>query len=150
MLCENCNQKNATSIYMPPNDTKLKYLCGECYKKINSDKELDNFVYTTTQDVEIDAKCLTCGMLFSDAQKTHLFGCENCYKSFNLHVNNFLGKFKEQKYLGRKPNVFYIRQEIQNLEHIIEMCLKNGDFQKATKYGIELNKLKADNYDKLQ
>lgn len=151
MLCENCGQKNATSIFMPPNETKLKYLCGVCYKKLNQDTELDNFAYNMAHNVEIAVTCDCCGLSIEEFNKTKVFGCENCYKYFNnLVVQKFLSNFKEQKYLGRKPNVFYIRQEMKNLEQLIEVCLKNGNYQKATKYGKELEKLKADNYDKLQ
>ena len=57
--------------------------------------------------------------------------------------------FKEQKYLGKKPNLFYVEQEIKNLEQLIEICVKNGNLQKATKYGKELEKLKEVYYDRL-
>lgn len=150
MLCENCGQKNATSIYMPPNENKLKYLCGACYKKINNDYDLENFAYATAHKVEIESVCKTCGKSYKEFTKTNLFGCENCYVSFNEHIKTkFLPLFKEQKYLGKKPNIFYINQEIKNLEQLIELFLKNGNYQKATMYGKELEMLKAENYDRL-
>ena len=151
MVCENCGLKNATSIFMSPKESKLKYLCGACYKKINNDNELENFAYVASKDYEIDATCKNCGLDFEEYKSSKLFGCDNCYYSFSEYLKkDFLQKFKEQKYLGKKPNAFYIRQEIKNLEQLIEACLKNDDYQKATKYGKELEKLKADNYDKLQ
>lgn len=151
MLCENCNKKNATSLFMPPNENKLKYLCGACYKKLNADSSLDNFAYVEAKNIGFEAKCTFCGLDFKEFEKTGLFACENCYVAFSDYLKqNILNKFKEQKYLGRKPNVFYIRQEIKNLENLIELNLKNGNFQKATQYGKELEKLKAENYDKLQ
>jgi len=151
MLCENCNKKDATSIFMPPNENKLKYLCGACYRKLNLDNSLDNFAYAEVKNIKLDSKCKSCGLEFKEFEKTGLFACENCYASFADFVKqNIISKFKEQKYLGKKPNVFYIRQEIKNLENLIELNLKNGNFQKATIYGKELEKLKAENYDKLQ
>ena len=99
MLCENCGKKNATSIYMPPNETNLKYLCGECYKKLNNDTDLENFAYMQAQQVEIDAECKLCGTKFSDFENSGLFGCENCYKAFNEYITKKnLPNFKEQKY----------------------------------------------------
>lgn len=151
MLCENCGQKNATSIYMSPKESKLKYFCGVCYRQINNENDLENFAYMASAEVKIEAKCLCCGISFEEVEKKGLFGCEECYKTFKEFITKkFLPNFKEQKYLGKKPNAFYIRQEIKNLEQLIESCLKNGNFQKATIYGRELEKLKADNYDQLQ
>ena len=90
------------------------------------------------------------GLKFDDFSGIGLFGCTECYKTFSDYINqNFLQMFKEKKYLGKKPNLYYVQQEIKNLEQLIEMCLTNGNFQKATKYGKELEKIKEENYDRL-
>lgn len=150
MLCENCGLKNAVSIYLPSGETKIKYLCGACYKKANSDLELENFAYATSKKVKIDSVCKNCGTSFKDFEASGLFGCEECYLVFDEYIKTkFLPSFKEQKYLGKKPNMFYVREDIKNLQQLIEMCLKNGNFAKATMYGKELEKLKEENYDKL-
>ena len=142
MLCENCGKKDATSIFMPPNSNKLKYLCGACYKKINNDIELEQFVYSETKNIKGDEVCTNCGTSLKEFEKTELFGCSECYKTFYKYIKeNFLPLFKEQKYLGKKPNLFYVENEIKNLENLIEICLKNGNLQKATVYGKELEKL---------
>lgn len=151
MLCENCGLKNASSIYMPPKENKLKYLCGECYKKINNDLELENFAYVSSKNLEIDIICKNCGNSYKEFESTGLFGCDKCYSTFNEYIKNkFLPMFAEQKYMGKKPNMFYVREDIKNLEQLIELCLKNGNLNKATNYGKELQKLKEENYDKLQ
>ena len=150
MLCENCGLKNATSIYMPPNSNNLKYFCGECYKKINNEYELDNLAYVESKKIEIDSICKNCGTSFKDFESSGFFGCEHCYYIFEEYIKaKFLPMFAEQKYMGKKPNIFYIRQDIKNLEQLVELCLKKGDLNKATKYGKELEKLKEENYDKL-
>lgn len=149
MLCQNCGLKNATSIYMPPNQTKIKYLCGACYKKLNCDSELDNLAFVSAKSVKINLVCKNCGTSLKDFEESGLFGCENCYNTFEEHIKNFTLKFKETKYLGKKPNLYYVAQEIKNLENLIEMCLKNGNLQKATLYGKELERLKEENYDRL-
>ena len=150
MLCENCGKKNATSIFMSPNSNKIKYLCGSCYKELNSDVELENFAYTKTMELTKNKVCKSCGTSFSEFEKSGLFGCADCYKTFADYIkNNFLSMFKEQKYLGKKPNLYYVESEIKNLENLIEICLKNGDLQKATKYGKELERIKGENYDRL-
>ncbi len=149
MLCENCGKKDATSIYMPKNSVTLKYLCGECYKKINNDADLENFAFSESRDVEIDASCTNCGTTYKEFTKSGLFGCAECYKAFRDYIeNHFLIQFKNSRYTGRKPNLFYVQSEIKNLEQLIEICLKNGDYQKATLYGKELEKLKEESYDR--
>ena len=96
------------------------------------------------------AKCKNCGTTFDEFKSSKLFGCAECYETFNDYIkNHILVNFKEQKYLGKKPNIYYVEKEIKNLEQLIEICLKNKNFNKATKYGIELQKLKEENYDKL-
>lgn len=150
MLCQNCGLKNATSIFMPPNETKIKYLCGECYKKINNEFELEKFAFSSVKKIEIEATCKNCGLTFKEFNSSGLFGCEKCYQVFEEYIStNVLPIFKEKKYLGKKPNLYYVQEEIKNLEQLIEMCLKNGNFQKATYYGRELKKLKEENYDTL-
>ena len=51
--------------------------------------------------------------------------------------------------MGKKPNAFYVEKQIKELEQMVEICLKNGDLQKATKYGLEIQKLKEQNYGTL-
>lgn len=150
MLCENCGKKDATSIYMSPKDNKLKYLCGACYRKINNDNELDVLALKEIRDVKLEAKCLNCGETFNEFMSSGLFGCENCYDAFSEYLNNnFLTLFKEKKYLGKKPNAYYVQKQIAELEQMVEICLKNNNLQKATKYGLEIQKLKEQNYGKL-
>ena len=150
MLCENCGKKEATSIFLPPNEKKLTYLCGACYRLKNSDVELEKFAYSEVSAVEIDSVCNKCNTTFKAFQKNGLFGCENCYNAFKNHIKTkFITMFKEQKYLGRKPNLFYVQEEIKNLEQLIEMCVKSGNLQKAANYGRELEKLKEESYGKL-
>lgn len=150
MLCENCSKKNATSILMSPNGNKLKYLCGECYKILNNSEELEEFARLATKNIKMEVVCKNCGTKFKDFECSGLFGCEKCYIFFSEYVkNNIICKFKEQKYLGRKPNLYYVQQDIKNLEQLIELCIKNGNFQKATQYGKELETLKEGCHGKL-
>ena len=150
MLCENCGKKNVTSIFLPPNEKKLKYLCGECYKKLNSDLELEKFAYSYIKSIKIDSKCNNCGTTFGEFEKSGLFGCSECYNAFKEYINNnVLNLVKEPKFLGKKPNMYYIESEIKNLETMIEICLKNGDLNRATKYGKELDDLKESCYGRL-
>ena len=150
MLCENCKNKNATSFCIDENTKKLKYLCGECYRNLNREKELERFAYAETLNFSVEATCKECGTTFNEFKASKLFGCANCYKAFDTYIyQSFLPNFKEQKYLGKKPNAFYIEQEIKNLEQLIEISLKNKNFNQATKYGVELQKLKEANYGKL-
>ena len=149
MICENCGLKDATSILKQSGENKMKYLCGVCYKKLKDEEEIAGFANKVSDVIGNDVSCSSCGLGIKEFNETKVFGCENCYKIFIGNVKEILKNFKNQRYTGKKPNVFYIRQEIKNLEQMVEICLKNKDFLNATKYGRELEKLKADNYDKL-
>lgn len=150
MLCENCGQKDATSIFLSPKTNKIQYLCGNCYKFINNDVELENLAINEIKSIKIESKCKSCGISFNEFKSSGYFGCEKCYDEFNdFLANQFLSHFKEQKYLGKKPNIYYIKKEIKELEQLVEICIKNGNYQKATKYGIEINRLKEECYGKL-
>lgn len=150
MLCENCNQKDSTSIFVSPKTRQLQYLCGACYRKINNDIELETLALKATKDIKIEAKCNSCGTTFAEFKASGMFGCEECYTAFEDYLKtNFLPLFKEQKYLGKKPNAYYVQKQIKELEQMVEICLKNGNLQKATIYGKEIQKLKEQNYDKL-
>lgn len=150
MLCENCNKKDATSIFMTPNGNRLQYLCGDCYRKLNNDVEMEVFALKETKNVKIEQCCSCCGETFKEFLNSGIFGCENCYKTFNDYlINNFLVLFKEKKYLGKKPNAYYVEKQIRELEQMVEICLKNGNLQQATKYGVEITKLKEQSYGKL-
>lgn len=149
MLCDSCGKKDATSIFMSK-DNKLKYLCGTCYRKLNNEIELEMLAIKETNNIELETKCLSCGETFEEFKSSGMFGCENCYNAFADYLNKiFITKFKEQKYLGKKPNIFYIKKQIKELEQMVEICLKNGNLQKATKYGVEIEKLKEQCYGRL-
>lgn len=150
MLCENCKKKDATSIFISPQTGKLQYLCGICYRLLNNDVELESLAINETNKIKITAKCNSCGTSFDEFSASGLFGCAECYDTFEEFLNtNFISKFKEQSYLGKKPNAFYVEKQIKELEQMVEICLKNGDLQKATKYGLEIQKLKEQNYGTL-
>lgn len=150
MLCQNCNKKDATSIFISPQNGKLQYLCGACYRKLNNDVELESLAIKETNIVKIEEKCQSCGTTFKEFKASNLFGCEDCYLAFETFLKSeFLPHFKEQKYLGKKPNAYYIQKQIKELEQMVEICLKNGNLQKATQYGLEIQQLKEQNYDKL-
>ncbi|MBE7075072.1 MAG: hypothetical protein E7376_03760 [Clostridiales bacterium] len=150
MLCENCGQKDATSIFLSPKSGKIQYLCGKCYRLLNNEVELESFALKEIKQVKFENKCISCGTTFAEFKSSGYFGCEKCYQAFQEYLNtNFLIQFKEQKYLGKKPNAYYIDKQIKELEQLIEICLKNGNLQKATKYGLEVKKLKEESYGKL-
>ena len=150
MLCENCGQKNAVSIFLSPETNKIQYLCGNCYRIINNDIELESLAIKEINNVKIEIKCNSCGINFKEFKSSGHFGCEKCYNAFVDFINDeFLSKFKETKYLGKKPNAYYIEKQINELEQLIEICVKNGNYQKATKYGLEVKKLKEECYGKL-
>lgn len=150
MLCENCKIKDATSMAFSDKFNRNVFLCGKCYKNINTDLALDDFANFEANKIKVETKCLNCGTTLNEFNTLGCFGCEKCYISFKDYINNnLLPLFKDKKYDGKKPENYYFSKKIKDLEQMIEICLKNGDFAKATKFGKELSALKEGNYDKL-
>ena len=150
MLCEKCQKQNATSIFLSPETNKIIYLCGACYRKTNNDIELEKFAIKETVEINHEQVCTNCGTSYAEFIKTSSFGCEKCYEAFKDYVEkNIINLFDERQYLGKKPNAYYVQKQIKELEQMVEICLKNGNLQKATKYGLEIKKLKEDNYARL-
>lgn len=149
MLCEHCNKKDATSIFLISQTGKLQYLCGACYRKINNEVELESLAIKETNNIKIEPKCPSCGTTYKEFNMSKMFGCEECYNAFEEFLkSSFLPLFKEQKYFGKKPNAYYVEKQIKELEQMVEICLKNNNFQKATQYGLEIKRLKEQNYDR--
>ena len=150
MVCEDCGKNNAVSIFISHGGANQKYLCQNCYKKCSLNTDIKDIVDLEIDRLNQNKVCNNCGTSFIEFKKSGLFGCENCYETFIDFVNgNILKSFKEKKYYGKKPNIYYIEKEYKNLEQLIEICLKNGDFARATKYSKELERLKEENYGRL-
>jgi len=148
MICENCKKKEATSIYNLSKQKKIIYLCGGCYRELSNDVALDDFASYETSNVKVNEKCLTCGLTLTDFNKTKTFKCCDCYNHFFKYIKQNVKNFDNKNHIGKVANSFLIQKEVKNLEQMIELCLKNNDYTRASKYGEQIKKIKEEYYGK--
>ena len=97
MLCQNCNQKEATTHIkrVVNGEAEEHHLCAECAKKLGYDHFLDdfslsipNFFSSFFHDTMPALKgagvehCGTCGSSFEDIVRSGMVGCADCYDKF--------------------------------------------------------------------
>ena len=97
MLCQNCNQKEATTHIkrVVNGEAEEHHLCSECAKKLGYDHFLDdfslsipNFFSSFFHDTMPALKgagaehCGTCGSSFEDIVRSGMVGCADCYDKF--------------------------------------------------------------------
>jgi len=149
MLCEHCNSKEATSIFNLVKQNKIKYLCGKCYKQLSSDIALDVFASNEADNLKVDIKCLNCGLTLEQVKKNKIFKCENCYEFFSeLIKEEYFKIFKANTHKGKQANSYLIKKQIKELEQMVEICIKNNDYDRAGRYSSQINKIKEEYYGK--
>ena len=97
MLCQNCNQNEATTHIkrVVNGEAEEHHLCAECAKKLGYDHFLDdfslsipNFFSSFFHDTMPALKgagaahCETCGSSFEDIVRSGMVGCADCYDKF--------------------------------------------------------------------
>ncbi len=97
MLCQNCNQKEATTHIkrVVNGEAEEHHLCAECAKKLGYDHFLDDFSLSIPNFFSSffhdtmpalsragAAHCDTCGSSFEDIVRSGMVGCADCYEKF--------------------------------------------------------------------
>ena len=122
MRCQNCGKNNANVKYTKiVNGVKTEYnLCSSCAKKMGVGDEieipftLNSFLgdlfndYAQTSFVprlkNSIIKCKTCGTSYDDFINTGVFGCSDCYTTFEGPINALLKSINgTDKHVGKGP-----------------------------------------------
>ncbi len=97
MLCQNCNQNEATTHIkrVVNGEAEEHHLCAECAKKLGYDHFLDDFslsipnIFSSFFHDTMPAlsragveHCDTCGSSFEDIVRSGMVGCADCYEKF--------------------------------------------------------------------
>lgn len=125
MLCENCNQHEASVKYTQiiNGEKKQMFLCENCAREMGIDNfsfdmpiNLSNFFGDLLGEYEEsqftpkllsanELKCKKCGMTYEEFQKTGKMGCAHCYDVFSSQLEPLLKRLHgSTKYIGRKSN----------------------------------------------
>lgn len=101
MKCQNCGKNEATVRYKESINGKKQelYLCSECASKVGIIDFPIVFspMFTSINDNYLNeykvTKCKNCGYTLEDYSKTGLFGCPDCYNTFENELDTLFLKF---------------------------------------------------------
>ena len=148
MLCENCNQNNATThIKRTVNGvTKEYYLCPYCASKFGMSNfsffdmsDLFNSVFENKKFVKEEKRCKSCNTSFNEIAKSGKLGCPECYREFREEISPSLlkihGKNKHISNVSVKKSTTSNKNEnsneIENLEKELKEAIATENFEKA-------------------
>lgn len=151
MLCERCNQNNATLYVSEYKDGRSKntYLCNECAKKQTNisggtKPTFENFLMGVLEMAldknmepprnrkpEItETTCSNCNMKLSQFRKNGRFGCSNCYQTFEAVLEGALKKIQPgNHHEGKVP---------KNLQPILEAKKETESYKKNLQLKLNL------------
>ncbi len=145
MLCENCQERNATSFCQIKVGDKVvqKYLCQQCRATLVPNDELS----VNPQFQIKNQYCHNCGTTLKDFVASSYVGCEYCYIEFYPIIKQALhGVQKEIKNVGKMPQRFVTMQEIEETENLLEQAIANSDLLQVNRLSSKLKQLKGDNH----
>lgn len=145
MLCENCQERNATSFCQIKVGDKVvqKYLCQHCRATLVPNDELS----VNPQFQIKNQYCHNCGTTLKDFVASSYVGCEYCYIEFYPIIKQALhGVQKEIKNVGKMPQRFVTMQEIEETENLLEQAIANSDLLQVNRLSSKLRQLKGDNH----
>ncbi len=135
MKCQSCGKREATVRYKENINGKKQeiYLCAQCADKMGFTDFSNIFSpmfisIPSSLNIEETKKCKTCGYTLDDYAKTGMFGCEDCYNTFEntldelfikLHGKNRHIKLKKRavKDAGdsKEAEIDRLKEQIQTL-----------------------------------
>ena len=146
MLCENCQERNATSFCQIELDGKMvqKYLCQHCRSLLVRNDEL-----SVNPRFEIKNQyCHNCGTTLKDFIASGYVGCEYCYIEFYPIIKQALhGIQKDMTNTGKVPQRFELKQQIENTEKLLEQAIENSDLMQVNRLSFKLKQLKGEKHD---
>lgn len=91
--------------------------------------------------------CPSCGMRFSDYERSGLLGCPSCYDLFNEELMPYIARIQgNTRHVGKEGGVYTSEHDYLRRLHILqgnlERALKNGDFAEAGRINEKMNALK--------
>lgn len=154
MLCQDCNQRSAT-VHLTKiiNGQKTEiYLCEECAwekKEMGLSGEPFSFhnllagILNPSPEKEVMSHsyeeaslCPGCGLDFREFSREGLFGCGDCYGTFQERLDGLLRRIHgSSKHTGKIPlrcgGVIRKRQEIEELRQRLQKAVEREAFEEA-------------------
>lgn len=170
MLCEKCQEREATIIYTEIiNGVKNEHsLCSECARDMDFGDELPFAellagilgAYAAENEKREDAMeqvvCPSCKMSYRDFIRQGVFGCEDCYNVFEPLIEGNIKKIQGNSiHTGKRPRYNKgvkmktkmteeetVAEKIEVLQEKLKEALKEEDYEEAAKLRDEIRALK--------
>jgi protein arginine kinase activator len=172
MMCQDCNQKDATVhiTKIVNGEKKEMHLCEDCaseYQKqwttvfdpsFSLNKFLANLLNyeafeKNTTPLNPAPRCSICGQSYQDFTQGGKLGCANCYKIFGYHLTPLLRRVHgSQKHKGKIParsgGVLILKKEIQDLKQQLAEAIQKEEFEDAAKLRDQVRNLEKQMIEK--
>lgn len=152
MLCEKCQQKQAT-VHMQQilNGEKTEiYLCQECAGQLDMPISFDNFFQgfldsfismpgkNAYEGVHINKKCPACGLGYDGFKKAGRLGCANCYETFSEELDGLLKNVQgSNQHNGKFPRKYgaelLSKRNLDKLKLQLSKAIDNEEYEEAAK-----------------
>ncbi len=160
MKCENCGKREATVRYMENinGEKREMHLCSNCASNLgfmdfsSMFSPIFSSIPSSFFSDEKLQECPTCGYTIEDYSKTGLFGCPDCYKTFEdeldrlfvkIHGKNRHVRLEESKNSNKNKEVNSNKNELEELKEKIQVCIKNEEYEEAAKIRDQIRKIEG-------
>ncbi len=153
MICQRCKKREATrnfTEYVGGERCEL-HLCAQCaYEAFGEfEQNVQNAsLYGLFGDGEREEKvCPSCGLRFSDYEKTGLLGCPSCYDLFKEELLPYIARIQGKTvHVGKSGGVFTTEHDeliqLSALQDKMEAALGRGDYAEAGRINARMNAIK--------
>ena len=171
MLCERCNQNNATLYINEYKNGEMKkaYICSDCANVQTNlsgiiQPGFENFLLgllemalgknaqdSISKELEsVTIVCSNCQMTVEEFRKNGRFGCASCYETFQEILENALKKIQpNNEHIGKVPGrlepLISIKKETENLKKQLQdklnLAIKEEKYEEAAKLRDQIRNL---------
>ncbi|MCH4178813.1 MAG: UvrB/UvrC motif-containing protein [Megasphaera sp.] len=162
MLCDICKKREAVVHITQIKDGQRTeiHLCAVCARKQNQISGYTDFniidndffrkmAYPDFQNTdEEEPRCASCGMTYSEFNRTGKFGCPDCYESFKEEITPLMRRIHgHSKHAGKVPNrgsgVFRTVTQIKRLRQHLQKLVREEQYEQAAQVRDEIRALQA-------
>ena len=159
MLCESCNEKEAT-IHLTQvidGDVKKVHLCEECAAKsgfdVNSPVSITDILLgmgskTAPSPEEPDRSCPRCHMRRVDFKKTGRLGCPVCYDTFAGELVPLMkAMHRSEQHTGKIPmregSKVILSAELKRLQESLARAIASENYEEAARLRDQIQSFRA-------
>lgn len=160
MLCENCDEVEATvhQVLIEDNEVKHYHLCENCAQELkeeqqdveNEDLMAEAFSSLSDSEIQEAESCPRCGLDFEEFKKTGRLGCAKCYGAFEEKIeplikrihgaDQHVGLTSQETQLGKVSE----SRKIQMLRKELDRCVKEEKYEEAAELRDRISELEAE------